>query len=88
MPLYVVTFTEYSGSRRQCRLMAAAQADPIALAVQKIWGAHCYWTWVPGSDTEGRVYECVGAEPSPDDFPRTGRTTVQLIPAQRRPRVS
>jgi hypothetical protein len=88
MPLYLVTFTEHGGYRCQCRIRAFAHTDHITLAVQKIWGATCYWTWVPGSDTEGRVYERYGAEPGPDDVPRTGRCTVQILPAHRRPRVS
>ena len=87
MPLYRVTFTEHGGYRCQCRIRAAAGADHITLAVQKIWGETCYWAWVPGSDTEGRVYERYGAAPGPDDFPRTGRCTVQILPAHRRPRV-
>jgi hypothetical protein len=86
MPLYLIAFTEHSGYRCQCRIRAAAGADHITLAVQKIWGAQCYWTWVPGSDTEGRVYERFGADPGPHDFPRTGRCTVELMPAHRRPR--
>jgi hypothetical protein len=36
MPLYVVSFTEHGGYRCQCRIRAAAVADHIALAVQKI----------------------------------------------------
>jgi hypothetical protein len=88
MALYVVTFTEQGGYRCQCRIRAAAGADHIALAVKKIWGATCYWSWVPGSDTDGRVYERQGEEPAVDDIPRTSVATVQLTPAQRRPRVS
>ena len=88
MPLYVVSFTEHGGARCQCRIRAATGADHIPLAVQKLWGDRCYWTWVPGSDTEGRVYERYGPEPGPHDFPRTGRYTVQILPAHRRPRVS
>jgi hypothetical protein len=34
MPLYIVAFTEQGGSRRQCRIRAAAGADHITLAVQ------------------------------------------------------
>lgn len=87
MPLYVVTFTEHSGYRCQCRIRAAAVADHIDLAVHKIWGEACYWSWVPGSDTEGRVYQRRGAEPGAHDFPRTTQATVQIMPAHRRPRV-
>ena len=87
MPLYRITFTEPGGSCCQCHIRAGAVADYITLAVQKIWGAQCHWAWVPGSDTEGRVYERVGAEPGPDDVARTGRCAVQLTPAHRRPRV-
>jgi hypothetical protein len=88
MPLYVVVFTEQGGDRCQCRIWAATVADHIAVAVKKIWGAHASWTWMPGSDTEGRVYERVGDREAPDDLPRTGLTTVQITPAQRCPRVS
>ena len=87
MPLYVVSFTEHGGSRCQCRIRAATVADHIALAVQKIWGEACYWNWVPGSDTEGRVYERRGYEPGPHDFPRTSQASVQVAPAQRRVRL-
>ena len=87
MPLYLVIFTEHGGYRCQCRIRAAAGADHIPLAVQKIWGETCYWTWVPGSDTEGRVYERYGADPGPHDIPRPGRVTVHLAPARRRPPV-
>jgi len=55
--LYRVSFEEQGGYRVECQIHAAMDADPIALAVQKIWGAVCYWSWVPGSDTEGCVYE-------------------------------
>jgi hypothetical protein len=88
MPLYVVSFAEHGGYRCQCRIRAAAVADHIALAVQKIWGEACYWSWGPGSDTEGRVYERRGAAPGSHDFPRTTWATVQITPAHRRPRVS
>jgi len=88
MPLYVVSFTEHGGYHCQCRIRAATGADHIAVAVQKIWGAACYWVWGPGSDTEGRVYERLGAEPTAEDIPRTSAATVQIAPAQRRPRVS
>ena len=88
MPLYLVSFTEDGGSRRQCQIQAATVADHIDVAVKKLWGKTAYWTWVPGSDTEGCVYDCYGKVPSPHDFPRTRRTTVQVLPAQRRPRVS
>ena len=88
MPLDVVVFTEQGRYRGQCRSRAATVANHIAVAVKKIWGDHAYWTWMPGSDTEGRVYERVGALEAPDDLPRTGPTTVQITPAQRRPRVS
>ncbi len=86
MALYIVAFTEQGGSRYQCRLRAAAGADHITLAVQTIWGAHCYGSWVPGSDTDGRVYERLGEAPTAEDIPRTSVATVQLMPAQRRPR--
>ena len=88
MALYVVTFTEQGGYQYRCRIRAAAGADHITLAVQKIWGAACYWAWVSASDTEGRVYERLGDEPAAGDIPRTGRTSVQIAPARRRPRVS
>src|SRR5437879_4437725 len=88
MPLYVVVFTEQGSYRCQCRIRAATVANPIAVAVKKIWGDHAYCTWMPGSDTEGRVYERVGDLETPDDLSRTGPTTVQITPAQRRPRVS
>jgi hypothetical protein len=84
MPLYRVAFQEHGGYRCQCRIRAAAGADHIDLAVKKIWGDVAYWTWVPGSDTEGRVYERRGAEPGPHDFPRTNRATVEVAPATRR----
>ncbi len=87
MPLYVVSFAEHGGYRCQCRIRAAVVADHIDLAVKKLWGDAAYWAWVPGSDTEGRVYERFGTELGSHDFPRTGRTTVQVTPAQRRPRV-
>ncbi len=58
------------------------------LAVQHIWGAPCYWSWLPGSDSDGRVYERLGEAPDAEDIPRTGTCTVQIKPAQRRPRVS
>lgn len=88
MPLYVVSFAEARGYHCQCRIRAEAHADHLTLAVQKIWGEACYWTWVPGSDTEGRVYERFGTEPGPHDFPRTNRATVQLTPVHRLPRVA
>jgi hypothetical protein len=86
MSLYLVSFAEHGGYSCQCRIRAAAGADHITLAVQKIWGAQCYWSWVSGSDTDGRVYQRVGTDPDPNDIPRTGWTTVQLKPARRRPR--
>jgi hypothetical protein len=86
MALYVVAFTEHGGSRCPCRIRAAAGVDHITLAVQKIWGARCYWSWMPGSDTDGRVYERVGDAPDAEDIPRTGRMTVSIVPAQRRAR--
>ena len=88
MSLYVVAFTEHGGYHYRCRIRAAAGADPITLAVQKIWGTACYWSWAPASDTEGRVYERLSDEPTAGDIPRTGVTTVQIVPAHRRPRVS
>ena len=88
MPLSIVAFTEHGGSRRQCRIRAAAGADQITLAVQHIWGAPCYWSWLPGSDSDGRVYERLGEAPDAEDIPRTGTCPVQITPAQRRPRVS
>jgi hypothetical protein len=87
MALYVVAFTEQDGSRYQCRIRAAPGADHIALAVRRIWGTACYWVWLPGSETDGRVYECLGDAAAPTDVPRTGPTTVQMTPAHRRPRV-
>jgi hypothetical protein len=86
MPLYLVIFTEQGGSRVQTRIWAPVAADHITLAVQHIWGETCYWAWVPGSDTEGHVYERLGAAPRPDDLPRTRVATVQLMPVRRRPR--
>ena len=86
MALYVVAFTEHGGSRWQCRIRAPAGADPTTQAVQRIWGARCYWSWMPGSDTEGRVYERVGDAPEAAAIPRTGRMTVSIMPAQRRAR--
>ena len=88
MSLYIVAFTEHGGSRRQCRIRAAAGTDQITLAVQHIWGASCYWFWLPGSDSDGRVYERLGEAPDAEDIPRTSTCTVQITPAQRRPRVS
>jgi hypothetical protein len=87
MALYLISFAEHGGYRYQCRIRAATGADHITLAVQKIWGAQCYWTWEAGSDTDGRVYQRVGPEPDLDDIPRTGWTTVRLTPARRRPPV-
>ncbi len=87
MPLYRVVFEEQGGSRVVCRIRAALDANHMTLAVQKIWGAACYWSWVPGSDTEGRVYERLGDPDAPEDRARTGPTTVEIAPAQRRPRV-
>jgi len=87
MPLYVVSFTEAGGYRCQCRLRAPTVADHITLAVQKIWGAACYWTWLPGSETEGRVYERLGAREEPTDRPRTAPCVVHITPAHRRPQV-
>jgi hypothetical protein len=86
MPLYRVVFADQGGARIQTHLRAPVAADHITLAVQKLWGPQCYWAWVPGSDTEGRVYERRGAAPGPDDRPRTSVATVQLTPARRRPR--
>ncbi len=86
MALYVVTFTEHGGYRCQCRIRAATGADHITLAVQKIWGASCSWSWAEGSDTDGRVYARLGDEPAAADIPRTGCMTVSLVPAQRRVR--
>ena len=88
MPLSIVAFTEHGGSRRQCRIHAAAGADQITLAVQHIWGAPCYGSWLSGSDSDGRVYERLGEAPDAEDIPRTGTCPVQITPAQRRPRVS
>jgi hypothetical protein len=87
MPLYRVTFTEDGGYRCACRIRAARGADQIALAVKKIWGAACYWAWLPDSDSEGRMYERVGEEAGPQDVPRTGCVTVQVTPGRRRPRI-
>ena len=84
MSLYVVAFTEHGGYKYRCRIRAAAGADHITVAVQKIWGAACYWPWVPASDTDGRVYERLGDKPTAGDIPRTGRTSVQITPARRR----
>jgi hypothetical protein len=86
MPLYRVTFAEPGGARVECYLPAAVGVDHITLAVHHLWGPQCYWVWVPGSDTEGRVYERVGAAPGPQDVPRTGPVTVEVTPARRRPR--
>jgi hypothetical protein len=88
MPLYVVSFAEAGGYRCQCRIRAAAVADHITLAVQKIWGATCYWTWEAGSETDGRVYEQVGDAQAPTDIPRTAPCAVAITPAHRRPRVA
>src|SRR5438132_7745896 len=73
MPLYRVVFEEQGGYRVACRMRAAMDANHLALAVQKIWGASCYWVWVPGSDTEGRVYERRGDPEAPEDRARTVR---------------
>ena len=88
MPLYIVAFTEQGGYRRQCRIRAAAGADQITLAVQHIWGAPCYGSWLPGSVSDGRVYERLGETPDTEDIPHTGTYTVQITSAQRGPRVS
>jgi hypothetical protein len=85
MPLYLVAFTEDSGSRYQCHMQAAAVADHIDWAVKKSWGEAAFWAWTPGSDIEGRVYERFSAEHDP--LPRTGLTIVQITTGQRRPRV-
>jgi len=87
MPLYRVVFEEQGGYHVECQIQAAVDAHHITLAVQKIWGASCYWSWVPGSDTEGRVYERSSDPEAPEDRARTGPTTVEIAPAQRRPRV-
>jgi len=86
MSLYHVSFVDQGGFRVQTHIQAPIAADHITLAVQKIWGPQCYWAWVPGSDTEGRIYERSGADPGPHDVSRTGRVMVQLTPAHRRPR--
>jgi len=83
MPLYVGAFTEHGGYAYRCRIRAAADADHLTLAVQKVWGAACSWSWVPASDTDGRVYERRGTAEAADDVPRTGRTSVQVLPARR-----
>jgi len=88
MPLYVVAFTEHGGYTYRTRIRAAADADHLTLAVQKVWGDAAYWSWVPASDTEGRVYRRLGNAPTAGDIPRTGRTSVQITLARRRPRVS
>ena len=88
MLLYRVVFEEQGGYHVECQIQAAVDAHHITLAVQKIWGASCYWSWVPGSDTEGRVYERSSDPEAPEDRARTGPTTVEIAPAQRRPRVS
>jgi len=87
MPLYRASFAEQGGYRVECQIRAAIAADHLTLAVQKIWGAACYWSWVPGSDTEGHVYERLGDPDEPEALPRTGPTTVEIAPARRRPRV-
>jgi hypothetical protein len=88
MSLYIVAFSEHRGYQYRCRIRAATGADHITLAVQKIWGAACYWSWASESETDGRVYERLSDEPTAGDIPRTGCTSVQITPARRRPRVS
>jgi len=88
MSLYLVTFTEQGGYRYPCRIRAATGANPLPLAVRKVWGMRAFWQWLPGSDTEGRVYERCGPAEAPVDVLRTGVTTVTIAPARRRPRVS
>jgi len=87
MPVYRVVFEEQGGYRVECQIQAAVDANHLTLAVQKIWGTSCYWAWVPGSDTEGRVYERRSDPAAPEARARTGPTTVEIAPAQRRPRV-
>jgi hypothetical protein len=86
MALYRIAFAEQHGYRIQTRIRANVSADHVALAVLKIWGESCYWAWLPGSTTEGRVYERLGVSPDVDDIPRTSvaTATVQRAPARRR----
>jgi hypothetical protein len=85
MPLYRITFTEHDGYTVPCRIRTRVdQPILIALAVEKVWGPGCYWVPEPGSATEGRVYFSPDDEPSPDDLPRTGRTTVEVTLVRRR----
>ncbi len=87
MPIYRVVFQAQGGSHVACLIRAALEADHMALAVQKIWGAGCYWSWVPGSATAGCVYERLGDAEARETLPRTGPTTVEIARAWRRPRV-
>jgi hypothetical protein len=83
MPLYRVTFAEPGGARVECYLPAAVGVDHITLAVHHLWGPQCYWAWAPGSDTEGRVYERVGAATGPQDVPRQDTRPQQAASQER-----
>ncbi len=73
----------------QCKsCLHIADFHQPTLAVQHIGGAPCYGSWLSGSDSDGRVYERLGEAPDAEAIPRTGTCTVQITPAQRRPRVS
>ena len=85
MALYTVIFTEQGGYQVQCRIRAAAVADHVVLAVQKVWGSAAVWVWAPDSATEGRVYVSVGDDED-DLIPRTAPTTVAVQAGTRRRR--
>ena len=58
MALHRITFHEQGGYTVTCRVRALVDRPTLLdLAVQKIWGPGHYWAWVPGSATEGRVYQ-------------------------------
>ena len=74
MALHRITFHEQGGYTVTCRVRALVDRPTLLdLAVQKIWGPGHYWAWVPGSATEGRVYQQLYDDRGPEDVPHRVR---------------
>jgi hypothetical protein len=88
MTLHRITFHEQGGYTVTCRVRALVDRPTLLdLAVQKIWGPGHYWAWVPGSATEGRVYQQLYDDRGPEDVPRTECATVAITQVRRRGRM-
>jgi hypothetical protein len=66
MPLYRVIFQEQGGYHCTCRIRAAAGAEHVTLAVQKIWGQAAFWEWAPWTwpHDRGHMWEEISPHPS------------------------